>query len=215
MIRAVVFDMDGVLISSEEVWDEVREDFARETGGTWSADAQHAMMGMNTGEWGAYMRDTVGVPMSPEEIAAEVERRLVERYRVALPLMPGAVEAVRALSARWPLGIASSSTAGLIAAVLDAAGLTDAFAVAVSSEEVPRGKPAPDVYRRALDLLGEPPEDAAAVEDSGAGLAAASAAGMRVIAIPNLLYPPAADALARADIVLGSIAELTPEVVAG
>jgi len=215
MIRAVVFDMDGVLISSEEVWDEVREDFAREAGGTWSADAQHAMMGMNTGEWSAYMRDAVGVAIPPEQIAREVERRLVERYRLALPMMPGAVDAVRALAARWPLGLASSSPTGLIAAVLDAAGLTDAFAVTVSSEEVPRGKPAPDVYLRALDLLGEPAHDAAAVEDSGAGLAAARAAGMRVIAIPNLLYPPAADVLARADIVLGSIAELTPEVVAG
>ena len=161
------------------------------------------------------MHDTVGVEMEPERIAREVERRLVERYRADLPLMPGAVDAVRALAARWPLGLASSSTTGLIAAVLDAAGLTDAFAVTVSSEEVPRGKPAPDVYLRALDLLGEPAHDAAAVEDSGAGLAAARAAGMRVIAIPNLLYPPDGDVLARADIVLESIAELTPEVVAG
>lgn len=213
MTDAVVFDMDGVLISSEEVWDEVREVFAREMGASWPAEAQHAMMGMNTAEWTAYMRDTVGVPMAPEEIAREVERRLVARYRAGLPLMPGAVEAVRALAARRPLGLASSSTPGLIRAVLDAAGLAGCFAVTVSSEEVPRGKPAPDVYLRALDLLGVAPDTAVAVEDSGAGLRAASAAGMRVVAIPNPHYPPADEALALADIVLSSIAELTPEVV--
>ena len=213
MIRAVVFDMDGVLISSEEVWDEVREAFARERGAPWPPEAQRAMMGMNTAEWSGYMRDTVGLRLSPAEIAAEVERRLVARYRDDLPLIPGAADAVRALAARLPLGLASSSPRGLIGAVLDAAGLSGAFAVTVSSEEVPRGKPAPDVYLRALDLLGVAPGDAAAVEDSGAGLRAASAAGMRVVAIPNPHYPPPDEALALADMVLRSIAELTPEVV--
>jgi HAD superfamily hydrolase (TIGR01509 family) len=214
VIAAVVFDMDGVIISSEEVWDEVREGLAREVGAAWPAEAQHAMMGMNTAEWTGYMRDAVGIPWSAQEIGREVERRLTDRYRDALPLIPGAVEAVRGLAAVLPLGLASSSTRGLIDAVLDAAGLAGCFTVTVSSEEVARGKPAPDVYLRALEELGVAPSAAAAIEDSAAGLRAAAAAGMRVVAIPNPHYPPADDALALADIVLGTIAELRPETLA-
>ena len=215
MIAAVVFDMDGVLISSEEVWDEVRRDLARASGAQWPDEAQHAMMGMNTAEWTAYMRDAVGVPMAPDEILAEVEERLIARYRADPPLIPGAVDAVRGLAERWPLGLASSSTRRLIATVLEVAGLTSAFAVIVSSEEVPRGKPAPDVYEAALARLGVDPLDAVAVEDSSAGIRSAAAAGMRVVAIPNPHYPPADDALGLADIVLATIAELTPEAVGG
>ncbi len=173
------------------------------------------MMGMNTAEWTGYMHDVVGIDMTPDAIRREVERRLLARYRDDLPLIPGAVGAVRALAARWPLGLASSSTRGLIDGVLEAAGLAGAFAVTVSSEEVARGKPAPDVYLRALDLLGVAPSEAAAVEDSGAGLRAAAAAGMTVVAVPNPHYPPPDEALALADIVLGTIAELTPEAIGG
>jgi HAD superfamily hydrolase (TIGR01509 family) len=208
VIRAVVFDMDGVLISSEEIWDDVREGLAAERGGRWSPRAHRDMMGMSTGEWTGYMHSEVGLPLTPEEIRDEVVRRLIARYRADPPVIAGAVEAVRALAARYPLAVASSSTRSLIEAVLDQTGLTDCFAVTVSSEEVGRGKPAPDVYLRALELLGVDPSDAVAVEDSGGGLRAASAAGMRVIAIPNPLYPPAPEALALADRVLDSIHDL-------
>ncbi len=213
MTRAVVFDMDGVLISSEEVWDVVREDLARERGGRWGPQAHHDMMGMSTPEWTGYMHAEVGLPMSPAEIEREVVGRLIARYRSALPLIEGAREAVTGMAGRLPLGLASSSSRVLIDAVLGLAGLVDSFAVTVSSEEVGRGKPSPDVYLRALEGLGIAPADAVAVEDSAAGIRAASAAGMRVVAIPNALYPPAAEALALADDVLASIAELTPERV--
>jgi len=212
---AVVFDLDGVIVSTEEVWDRVREDLARERGGRWAPDAHTTMMGMSTPEWTAYMHDDLGVPMSPEEIAAEVERRLVARYEQDLPLLPGAADAVRALAAELPLGLASSSTPGLIAAVLRIAGLTACFRATVSSQEVPRGKPAPDVYLRALDLLGVAPEDAVAVEDSAAGIRAAAAAGMRVLAIPNPVYPPSDGDLALADAVRPRIAGLTPDGLPG
>jgi HAD superfamily hydrolase (TIGR01509 family) len=182
-------------------------------GAAWPAEAQRAMMGMNTAQWTAYMRDAVGIGWPADEIGREVERRLVARYRADLPLVPGAVEAVRALSERVPLGLASSSPRGLIDAVLAAAGLAGRFAVTVSSEEVPLGKPAPDVYLLALARLRVAPGAAVAVEDSGAGIRAAAAAGMRVVAVPNPHYPPADDALALADIVLGTIAELVPEAV--
>ena len=213
MTRAVVFDMDGVLISSEEVWDVVREDLARERGGRWGPDAHRDMMGMSTPEWTGYMHTEVGLPMSPAEIEREVVGRLIARYRDDLPLIEGAREAVIGMAGRLPLGLASSSSRALIDAVLGLAGLVDSFSVTVSSEEVARGKPSPDVYLRALEGLGVAPADAIAVEDSGAGIRAAAAAGMRVVAIPNALYPPAADALALADVVLASIGELTAERV--
>jgi HAD superfamily hydrolase (TIGR01509 family) len=213
--RAVVFDLDGVIVSTEEVWDRVREDLTRERGGRWLPEAHTTMMGMSTREWTTYMHEDLGVPMAPEEIAAEVERRLIARYEADLPLLPGAAEAVRALAAELPLGLASSSTPGLIAAVLRIAGLTECFRATVSSQSVARGKPAPDVYLRALELLGVAPGDAVAIEDSGAGIRSAAAAGMRVLAIPNPLYPPSPEELALAAAVRPAIAGLTPAGLPG
>ena len=191
----------------------MREDLARQRGGRWGPDAHHDMMGMSTPEWTGYMRETVGLAMSVGEIEDEVVRRLIARYRAEPPFIDGAREAVLALAGSVPLGLASSSTRSLIDAVLDLGGLAGAFAVTVSSEEVARGKPSPDVYLRALRELGVAPARSVAVEDSAAGIRAASAAGMRVVAIPNPLYPPAADALDLADDVLTSIRELTADRV--
>ncbi len=215
MIDAVVFDLDGVLLDSEELWDEVREALARERGGRWHEGAQADMMGMSSREWSVYMHERIGLPEPPEEISAEVVRRMLERYRRELPLIPGAVEAVERLAARWPLGLASSSNRELIDAALEAAGLARHFRATVSSEAVARGKPAPDVYLEAARRLAVEPDDCAAVEDSHNGIRSAKAAGMRVIAIPNRRFPPGKEALAEVDVVLGSIAELTHDVVAG
>ncbi len=213
MIDAVVFDLDGVLIQTEELWHEVREQLAHDRGGSYDAQAQREMMGMSSPEWSRYMHERVGVPEPPDEIAAEVIRRMEQRYRERLPLIDGAVEAVERLAARWPLGLASSSNRPLIDLVLQLSGLDRLFRATVSSEEVARGKPAPDVYLEACRRLGVEPARAAAVEDSHAGIGSAKAAGMRVIAIPNPSFPPGDEALAEADLVLGSLAELTPEAV--
>jgi HAD superfamily hydrolase (TIGR01509 family) len=215
VIDAVVFDLDGVLLDSEQVWDDVREQLARERGGRWSERAQRDMMGMSSREWSRYMHETVGLRESPAEINDEVVRRLLARYREHLPLLPGALEAVRRLAERWPLGLASSSNRPVIDAFLDKAGVRDLFAATVSSEEVGRGKPAPDVFLEAARRLEVPPERAAAIEDSANGLRAAAAANMHVVAVPNAHYPPPADALALADVVLDSLSELVPDVVAG
>jgi HAD superfamily hydrolase (TIGR01509 family) len=173
------------------------------------------MMGMSSTEWAAYMHDVIGLPEPPDEINAEVVERLLARYREQLPLIDGAVEAVGRLAGRFRLGVASSSNRPIIDAVLEAAGIAELFDATVSSEEVGRGKPAPDVYLEAARRLGVEPSHAAAVEDSSNGLRAAHAAGLRVLALPNARYPPAADALAVADAVLGSIADLDPGVVRG
>jgi HAD superfamily hydrolase (TIGR01509 family) len=213
VIEAVVFDLDGVIVDSEHVWDEVRQQLAEERGGRWHDRASRDMMGMSSPEWSRYMHDVIGLAEPPEEINAEVVRRLEALYREEIPLLPGAVEAVQSLAARWPLGLASSSNRELIDLVLETSGLARSFKATVSSEEVPRGKPAPDVYVEAARRLGVEPAHCAAVEDSENGIQSAKSAGMRVIAIPNPQYPPADEALELADVVLPSTTALTPEVV--
>jgi HAD superfamily hydrolase (TIGR01509 family) len=209
-IEAVVFDLDGVLLDSEHVWDDVREQLARERGGRWHDRAQADMMGMSSPEWSRYMHDVIGLAESPDEINDEVVRRLLRRYAAELPLVGGSVDAVQRLAGSFRLALASSSNRAVIDAVLEQTQLARSFEVTVSSEEVPRGKPAPDVFVEAARRLGVPPERCAAVEDSGNGIRAAHAAGMRVVAIPNRRYPPPPDALTLADVVLDSLAELTP-----
>jgi HAD superfamily hydrolase (TIGR01509 family) len=213
LIDGVAFDLDGVLLDSEQVWDEVREQLVRDRGGRWHERAQAEMMGMSSVEWSRYMHDELGVPDSPEEISAEVVRRMEDAYREQLPLIDGAREAVQRLAARWPLGLASSSNRELIDLALAVSGLAQFFRVSVSSEEVARGKPAPDVYLEAARQLGVSPERCAAIEDSRNGIRSANAAGMRVIAIPNPHFPPDETTLELADVTLGSLAELTPAAV--
>jgi HAD superfamily hydrolase (TIGR01509 family) len=214
-VEAVVFDMDGVLLASEEVWDAVREQYVGEHGGRYDERIQRAMMGMSSPEWSRHLHDVAGVPEQPEEINAEVVRRMLAVYREHLPLLPGAVEAVRRLATDFPLGLASSSNREIIDTVLEVAGIAPIFAATVSSEEVPRGKPAPDVYLEAVRRLGVPAERCAAIEDSHGGIRSAKSAGLRVIAIPNPTYPPDEEALALADVTLRSLDELTVDVVSG
>jgi HAD superfamily hydrolase (TIGR01509 family) len=215
VIEAVVFDLDGLLLQSEEVWDAVREEYVRERGGLYDAEVQRAMMGMSSTEWSRFLHDEAGVPDEPDAINVEIVRRMLAAYREHLPLLPGAVDAVRRMAAQFPLGLASSSNRELIDVALDQAGLAPYFAATVSSEEVAHGKPAPDVYLEAARRLGVDPRSSAAIEDSHGGIRSAKAAGMRVVAIPNPSYPPDDEALAQADVVLGSLSELTAATVAG
>ena len=214
MIDAVVCDLDGVLIDSEPVWERVRRVLVAERGGHWAPDAQRRLMGMSTQEWARYLSEDLGVGLPPDQVAAEVVERMTDSYRERIPFLPGAVAAVDRLAARWLLGLASSAPAVLIETVLDAAGLSSYFRVTMSTEQVPRGKPAPDIYLAVTTRLGVPPADCAAIEDSSNGLRSAAAAGLHVIAIPRPQYPPDPDALAAASLVLPSLAELTPAAVA-
>jgi HAD superfamily hydrolase (TIGR01509 family) len=209
-VDAVIFDLDGVLIDSEQVWDEVRQAFAAAHGGTWTPEATRAMQGMSTPEWGAYLVSAVGVRMSAAEASAGVIAEMEKAYAAHLPVIPGAVETVRSVSSRFPVAIASSAPAVLIKVFLDVTGLP--VPVAVSSEECAAGKPSPDVYLLAASRLGVEPSSCYAVEDSTNGLKAALAAGMTVLAVPNPHFPPAADVLAQVR-VLSSIADL-PDALA-
>jgi HAD superfamily hydrolase (TIGR01509 family) len=214
-IEAVVFDLDGVLLDSEHVWDEVREKLARERGGRWTERAQADMTGMSSTEWSRYMHDVIGLPEAPDVINDEVVRRMLARYEEELPLVDGAVDAVRRLAGSFRLALASSSNRPLIDAALARSGLAPLFEATVSSEEVVRGKPAPDVFVEAARRLGLAPAGCAAIEDSGNGIRSAHSAGMRVLAIPNARYPPPRDALELADSTLGSLAELDAAAVVG
>jgi HAD superfamily hydrolase (TIGR01509 family) len=214
MIRAVVFDLDGVLVDSEPVWEQVRRGLVAERGGHWAPDAQRRIMGMSTQEWARYLSEDLGVGLPPEQVAELVIDRMAARYTERVPFMDGAVDAVRRFAARWPLGVASSSPPTLIETVLRFAGLRSCFSVVMSTEQVARGKPAPDIYLAVTAGLGFPPSDCAAVEDSSNGIRSAAGAGLRVIAVPQPQYPPDAEALARASLVLPSLEELTTDAVA-
>ena len=213
MPDAVIFDLDGVLADSERLWNEAKEALTRETGGTWREGAPVAMLGMSSPEWSSYLHDELGVPLEPREIVRRVVARMVELYRERHPVLPGAPQSVRAIAARWPVGLASSSNREIIELFLDVSGLASRFAATVSSEEVARGKPAPDVYLEAARRIGVPAAGCVAVEDSSNGLRSAAAADMTIIAVPNPDYPPSEDALALAALQVQEIALVTPELI--
>lgn len=210
MVDAVVFDLDGVLVDSEPVWERVRRRYVDVHGGRWQADTQRRLMGMSTGEWASYLGE-LGVSGPPDRIAADVVDEMVREYQVRIPVIDGAPEVVRRLAGHWPLGLASSSPPRLIEAALAATGLTDLFTVTLSTEKVARGKPAPDVYLTVAEQLGVRADHCVAIEDSSNGIRSAAAAGMRVVAIPHDSYPIDPDAEQLATLVIGHISEFTEE----
>lgn len=213
MIKAVIFDLDGLLLDSESAWDGGRRALVAEYGLEWPDGATEAMLGMSAPEWSRYVHEQLHVPLDPATISDRVVAHVLELYERELPLLPGADEAVHRLAERWPLGLASSSNKEVIDRVMATSGWGRIFRTWVSSEEVERGKPAPDVFLEAARRLELDPHQGAGVEDSHNGILAARAAGLRTIAIPNHEFPPGEDALAKAHVVLGGLDELTPAVV--
>jgi HAD superfamily hydrolase (TIGR01509 family) len=213
-IDGVIFDLDGVLVDSEIWWDEVRAAFARRLGRTWTAADQAAVMGANSAAWARTMRLRLDLDMTDDEIERAIVDGVVERYRLeGAPLIDGAVEAVRRIASEWPVAVASSAHREVIAAALEATGLSGTFEVVVSSDEVAQGKPAPDVYLEAARRLGVDPATCLVVEDSSNGVRAARAAGMTVVLVPNRSVPPAPGTADLADIVLERLADLDPSTV--
>jgi HAD superfamily hydrolase (TIGR01509 family) len=214
-VSAVIFDLDGVLLESEQVWAAAKRQLTLALGGSWTPGAERDMLGMSSTEWSDYMREELGLPLKPDEVSAAVAELVAARYREDLPLIPGADAAVRELAGRYPIGLASSSNRSTIDLVVELAAWGDCFSATTSSEEVTAGKPSPDVYLETVRRLGADASSSVAVEDSDVGIRAARAASLSVIAIPNRAYPPAAETLHDADLVLDSIADLPDAVDAG
>jgi HAD superfamily hydrolase (TIGR01509 family) len=215
LIQAVIFDLDGLLLDSESAWDGGRKALVAEHSLDWPGGATEAMLGMSSPEWSRYVHEELGVPLDPADISDRVVEHVLDSYDERLPLLPGAAEAVARIAERWPLALASSSNKQVIDRVMMTSGWGRVFRAWVSSEEVGRGKPAPDVFLEAARRIDVDPASAAGIEDSHNGILAARAAGLRVIAIPNHEFPPGQEALQAADVVLGSLDELTPGVVEG
>jgi HAD superfamily hydrolase (TIGR01509 family) len=213
---AVIFDLDGVLVDTEIWWDEVRIDFARRHHRPWTEADRAAIMGGNTRQWSIAMRERLSLPDLPlETFSDDVVGAMVGRYRTeGAPRLPGAEAAVRRIAATLPTAVASSAHPAVIAAALDALGLADAFGAVVSSDEVERGKPAPDVYRLAAERLGVDPADCLVVEDSLNGILAGHAAGAVTVLVPNAAVPPAPGAREAASLVIDRLDDLDPGAIA-
>lgn len=212
-IRAVIFDMDGLLLDSEVFWEKARTDYCRSVDCTWRPEDELAVKGHNSREWAAVIKEHCGLDEALETVIAGVTERMEALYATQLPLLPGAVSTVQSLSTVYPLAIASSSPPEIIEFAMREARLQDCFQAVVSSDEVGKGKPNPEVFLEARRRLGVSPEETAVFEDSSSGITAARRAGMYVIAVPNPHYPPSEDALATADLVLGSLNAFRPEML--
>lgn len=213
MIQAVIFDLDGLLVDSERYWDQARQQMAAEAGKDWNVDDHRATMGVSTRVWANYMIRRLELPLSPEEVESRIIGKMLELYRQGIPYLPGAIEAVDLAFRHYPTGLASGSPQVLIDAVTNDTPIRDKFKAVVCSDRLPRGKPAPDVYLEAAHQLGTRPERCICLEDSGNGILAGKAAGMKVIAVPDPRFPPPQTALTQVDLQLASLCEFSLQAI--
>ncbi|MEM7531312.1 MAG: HAD family phosphatase [Chloroflexota bacterium] len=212
-IEGVIFDMDGLLVDSEPVWDRARAALAAQYGKSWTTADHHNVMGVSTAEWTEYMINHFGATMPPEEMQKLVIDQMVAMYNERIPFFPGAVELVQTVAANYPTGLASGSPRQLIDIVTGYEAFEGCFQVILSADEIGKGKPAPDVYLATAERMGIDPIKCACLEDSGFGILSGKAAGMMVIAVPDERFPPVDEYLAKADIVLGSLADFSLELL--
>jgi HAD superfamily hydrolase (TIGR01509 family) len=213
MIRAIIFDMDGLLLDSEVYWARARTEYCRDLGCTWREEDELGVKGANSPEWAEVIRRRCRLDSNQKEIIDAVSARMRQLYHERLPLLPGALKVVRSLAGRYPLAIASSSPPSLIEFAMAEAGLRSSFRVVVSADDTGRGKPAPDVFLAAAKRLRFSPQEIAVFEDSSAGIQAARAAGMAVIAVPNAHYPPDEKSLREAKVVLTSLEDFQDDML--
>ena len=211
----VIFDLDGTLVESEQIWRDVRRDFVIKHGGRWHDGAQATMIGMRTAEWARYIHDDLGVALDAKVIIEDVVTGVIARLSSGIPLLPGAQAALERLAGAFTLGLATSANSAVAKTVLAKTGWDKFFAIVVSADEVARGKPAPDVYVRAVELLNADATRTAAVEDSANGIRSAHAARLAVVAIPNHEFPPDESALSLASCVLPTLDDLGSDTIRG
>jgi HAD superfamily hydrolase (TIGR01509 family) len=214
-LKAVIFDMEGVLMDSEIYWLRGREGFARDRGKVWTTEDQSHAMGRNTVEWARVMQERLDLDEPVDDIIAEMKRRIVALYEERLPTRPGALEAVRLAAAHYRVGLASGSPTEIIRHVVQSTGLDQILEVVVYGDDIPNGKPAPDIYLTALANIGVEAAEAVGIEDSPNGLRALKAAGMKAIAAPSPDFPLPDEVRALADAHITSMEDFSLELLRG
>jgi HAD superfamily hydrolase (TIGR01509 family) len=212
-VEAVIFDMDGVLVDSEVYWQESREDFARAVGKIWKPEDQRQAMGRSTVGWAQLMQERLAIDMPIDDIIADMKARVIAHYEQRLPVLPGALEAVKKAASVYKVALASGSETSIIKLVMERTGLGQTFDVVVYGDTIPRGKPAPDIYLETARRLSVPPEQAVGIEDSANGIRALKAAGMYAIAVPSPAFPLPDEILTLANVALPSLEAFTVDLV--
>lgn len=199
-VVGVILDLDGVVVDSEQLWERSWGFCCAQHSVPWLATDTSAVQGMSSFEWSEYVAAKLGDPELARLIRAECVGYVVGAIDSGqAPLVDGAEKLIREVSERVPVALASSAARAVIDAVLRRHSIDEWFSATVSSEEVRRGKPSPDVYLEAANRIGVAGTAGIAVEDSSNGIRSAHAAGLSVVAIPNPHYPPRPEALALAD----------------
>ena len=212
-IQAVIFDMDGVLVDSEHYWIQSRQEFAQAHGRTWTPEMQQQVMGRSTAAWARVMREQLELDLPAEAIMDGIVGRVIAHYERELPLMPGALEAVRLAASAYRIALASGSPTAIIERVLDLTGLDSVFEHVLYGDDFEHGKPAPDIYLETARRLGLLPAECVGIDDSGNGVRALKAAGMYAIAAPSPGFPLPADILALADAHLAALTDFSLDMV--
>jgi beta-phosphoglucomutase-like phosphatase (HAD superfamily) len=209
-MQAIIFDMDGLLVDSEPCWDAARKTWAAERGVDWGPEDHRACMGVSTAVWADYMIRRLELDLTREQVIDRVVAGMRDIYSRGIPYKPGAVGAVARAAACCPVGLASGSEKSLIQMMLADRPMAGKFMAWVCTDDMARGKPAPDVYLECARQLGVDPRACVCLEDSGAGIQSGKAAGMKVIAVPDPRFPPKPEILAMADVVLNSLEQFDP-----
>lgn len=191
-IKAIIFDMDGLLVDSETVWHEAETEFIAARGHTYTQEVRKHIIGKRIDEFMGFLRDYYQLTESIDELTDDLIRRMLQLIPHKVSRQPGAAEIVSFVhEQRLPHAIASSSPMSIIDATLESQGWGHLFTVRCSADDEPRGKPAPDVYLAAARRLGIDPENCLALEDSPNGARAAVAAGMTCYAVPDTSHSKA------------------------
>lgn len=213
MIKAVIFDMDGLLIDSEPVWFRAKEDLLKEINYKWTWEDQKNSMGVSTETWVNYVYNFADQKFTKEEVLHGITDRMKTYYKNGeIDLMPGANEALQFAKNNFKVGLASGSYKDLLYGAVKSNNWESIFEEILSSDDIERGKPQPDIYLEVMKRLGVLPEECIVLEDSRDGIKAGVAAGAKVITVPSKDVPVPPEVLDSAYAVIDSLNDF-PQIV--